>query len=311
MTLQQKHKFPLLTVLITCTSILLFLLLQYSIAHGTNDQFLYSSIGAPYAIQIYLGQYWGVLTNSFVHISYTHLLLNLAGLWIFGAFLERRIGFWKLFLLGLFASSVTSLVQLTLSDDAGVGLSGVNFFFLAFILGKNLLNLSFNLKNKKIYFTLALVTICTSSYLNYAWNYTIGVEAMVSGLFFGSILGFTSEFKTKLVQFSFIAVIWLGGILTLFRAPWSAEWNYSKGYVHQLNGDFYNAKNFYNAAIAIEPEHTVVKENLFIISVEELSDDALSAHENEHYEEARTHYEELLALDPDNVWAMDNIRRLP
>mgnify|MGYP000499754989 CR=1 FL=1 len=311
MTLRQKYRFPWLTVMITTISIVIFIILKSSIKQDIHNQYLYSNIGAPYAIQIYTGQYWGVLTNSFVHISYTPLFLNLIGLWIFAAFTERRLGFWRLFLLGFFATTITSMIQLTLSNDAGVGLSGVNFFFLGFILGKGLLNSLFEISYKRTLFGTAILIIFFSFYLNFTQNYTIGTEAMISGLFIGLIIGFTSEFKSQLIQIILTTTIWIGGLTTLFISPWSAEWNYSKGYIHQLNGNFSAAKKYYNNAIIIEPEHSVVKENLFIINVEELSDEALNAHQNEFYEKARHHYEELLAIDPSNTWAKDNMSRLP
>ncbi len=311
MTLKQKMPFPWFTSLILTTSVVMFVILQYSILGNVNNGSLFSSIGAPYAIQIYLGQYWGVLTNSAIHISYPHLILNLVATLIFASFLERRAGIVRLFLLGLFASTITSLIQLTLSNDAGVGLSGVNYFFLAFIIGKNVRNPLYQLKFKYYYLAFGILTIALSYYMNTAYNYTIGIEAMSGGLLIGFLTGWSSELKYRIIPILFVAGVWIIGITTLFHAPWSAEWNYSQGYAYQVGGDFFHAKKYYNAALELEPNHEIAKENLYIINIEELSDKALTAHENEQYEIAHDYYLELLDLEPDNVWAKDNLSRLP
>jgi len=311
MTLEQKNSFPWFTAFIICTSIVMFVILQYSILGNVDKSSLYSSIGAPYAIQIYFGQYWGILTNSVIHISYPHLILNLTATLILASFLERRMGIMRLFLLGFFASTITSLVQLTLSNDAGVGLSGVNYFLLAFIIGKNFRNPRYKLKFKQYYLAFGVLTIALSYYMNSAFNYTIGVEAMSSGLLIGFLTGWTSELNYKIIPILFVATSWVVGITTLFHAPWSAEWNYSQGYEYQLKDDFFQAKKYYNIALVLQPNHKVAKENLYIITTEELSDKALTAHENEQYEIAHGYYLELLELDPNNAWAKDNMSRLP
>lgn len=311
MSIQIKKRFPWLTLLISLVCITVFAILEYFQYHNSAKSNSFSALGAPYAIQLYMGQYWGVISNSFVHITYPHLLLNLIGLWVFGSYIERKEGFFKLFFLGLFASSITSLIQLTLSDDAGVGLSGVNFFFLTYILGKNILNADYKLRFRYIYLLIGILLIGISIYLNSQLNYTIGIEAMGSGLLIGFLTGITSAMRYKIIPVFFIVACWGIGISTLFYAPWSAEWNYYMGYQLQLDGHFKAAKKYYKAAINLNPKHSVSKENLFIITVEELSDKALDAHENERYEEARKYYDQLLRIDPHNSWAIENRNKLP
>ena len=57
-----------------------------------------SKFGAPTAIEIFAGQYWGIITNSFVHFQLGHLVLNIFATLFIASYVERRIGFFKLFI---------------------------------------------------------------------------------------------------------------------------------------------------------------------------------------------------------------------
>jgi len=309
--LKKSYSFPWFTTLLTLVCLAIFIIFQIYKQSETPLFKAYSELGAPYAIQIYHGQHWGVITNSFIHINYTHIILNFAGLWLFGAFLERRMGFVRLFLLGLLGSIVTSSLQLGLTNDAGLGLSGVNLLLLGFILGKSLTNDEYKLKYRYLILFLAITGLCISLYLNLYHGYFISLEAMTGGLIIGYLLGLSSNFKSK-VSIS-IAVILLITCSwgSLLYAPWSAEWNYSMAYTAHDNGEIENAKKYYNEAIRINPKHSISKVNLRLIKIDELSEKALKAHQEEDYTLARSYYEKLLIIDPKNKWAKENIRKLP
>ena len=311
MELQKSYRFPWLTTLLSLVCFAIFVVFQIYQKAETPLFKAYSELGAPYAIQIYHGQYWGVFSNSFIHISWSHLLLNLFGLWLFGALIERRLGLLRLFLLGLIGSIITSSLQLALTNDAGLGLSGVNLLLLGFILGKSLTHEEFRIKFRYYVLSLVVSGLAFALYLNLYKGYLISLEAMTGGLIIGYILGLISNLKTK------IPLILCGLLLTiisfgsLYYAPWSAEWNYSKAYTYHDNGDITAAKKYYNEAIRINPSHRISKENLRLITIDELSEKALKAHKEGDYILARVHYEKLLLIDPKNRWAKENIRKLP
>lgn len=54
--------------------------------------------------------YWQIITYSFLHGSYTHLLFNMLALWMFGMEIERYVGPWRL-LACYFASVVTAALS--------------------------------------------------------------------------------------------------------------------------------------------------------------------------------------------------------
>jgi len=303
-------KKPIFTSVLTVTICTLYALLQLDTTSIGTDE-AYSRLGAPYATQIYQGQYWGVITNSLLHTNYYHLFINLIGLWTLGAFIERRIGWINFLLLGLYASIITSIAQLTLSDDAGIGLTGVNYFFVSYIFIKSAKNSSFKLRAKYIYLIVALTGIIIAYYLNNIESYNIGIEAMISGVFFGLVTGITTFNTKKSTPVIFAVILFLCSSITLFYSPWSAEWNYFKGYTAHEAGDYEEAKVYYKDAININPGHTASFENLKLISIDEISDAALEAHKNKEYLRARKFYQRVLKLDPNNQWAKQNMAKLP
>ena len=310
MTKKDEMRFPIYTLLLSLSCFAIYVLFQY-LSPNVDGAILFSKLGAPYAVQIYIGQYWGVFTNSLVHIKLIHLLLNLLALWILGSYIERRIRIFNFFLIGLFASSVTSMFQLTITNDAGIGLSGVNCFLLSFILIKAIKNDHFKLKWRYVYGLILLLVLPISYYLKTRIDINIGIEAMLIGVLLGCITGWLSELKSRLYLVIFIIVIMGSGISTLFYSPWSAEWNYTKGYSHHIKNEFQNAKKYYRVAIEIDPNHKICRENIRRIRIEELCDLAMRAHENEDYILANEYYQKVLAIDPWNKWAIENIKKLP
>lgn len=309
--LQGKQlKKPIFTLLIILTCSTIYFLFQY-FYNQKDIEIDYSHFGAPYAVQIYQGQYWGVFSNSFLHTNLYHLVLNLIGLWILGSFIEKRIGLFNFILLGLFASTITSIAQLALSDDAGLGLTGVNFFFIAYIITKSFKNDFFAIRAKYIYLILALAGIGIAYYLNEYQSFNIGIEAMVAGLFYGTIVGLSTFATNKIIPIVFSVILLTTSCITLFFTPWSAEWNYFKGYSAHEKGDYETAKFYYKEAIRINPKHHISLENLKYINIDEISDMALKAHKEENYLLARKLYERVLKLDPNNQWAKNNIAKLP
>lgn len=303
-------KKPIFTSIIILTCCVIYFLFMY-FYDQKNVNIEYSHFGAPYAVQIYQGQYWGVFSNSFLHTNIYHLVLNLIGLWILGSFIEKRIKLFNFILLGLFASTVTSIAQLALSDDAGLGLTGVNFFFISYIITKSFNNEVFAIRAKYIYLISAFIGIGIAFYLNEYYSFNIGIEAMIAGLIYGSIIGLSTFSANKAVPTLISITLLIISSITLFYAPWSAEWNYFKGYSAHEKGDYEDAKMYYKEAVAINPSHHTSLENLKYISIDEISEMALQAHKEEKYMLARKLYERVIKLDPNNQWAKQNLAKLP
>lgn len=79
------------------------------------------------------GAYWGYVTSAFVHFDPVHLIFNLYWLSVLGQVLEKEIGIAKMGLMVIFASIVTSGFQFLVSEDTGLGFSGVLYCFFGFM----------------------------------------------------------------------------------------------------------------------------------------------------------------------------------
>lgn len=90
-----------------------------------NELFLRA---AQHPILVDLGEWWRLITTTFLHGSILHILFNMYALWLFGPVLERRFGslsFGSLYLAAGVAGGV--LYQLLGSDAWAVGASGAIF----------------------------------------------------------------------------------------------------------------------------------------------------------------------------------------
>lgn len=310
MTAVFKPRFPFFTLTITLICSGLFYVFTYFTQRGETPE-IYTNLGAPTAYEIYEGKYWGVLTNSFLHNHWLHLSANLLALWLFSAYIERRLEIYKLFMLGLFASVITSIWQLALSNDPGIGLSGVNFFLFAFILGKSNINTVFRLKFRYILLILFLIILGICYYQNIENYLNFGVEAMSAGLFFGYTIGWISEFRKKFWVYGIGTIIFIASVSTMFYAPWSYEWHVTKGIDYHKINDRSMAKYHYNEALKLDPGNNVARENLKKFRIDELSNLAYHAHEKGDYEKARYYYIEILKIHPNDPWALANMKKLP
>ena len=132
---------------------------------------------------------------------------------------------------------------------------------------------------------------------------------MISGILLGFVFGLLAS---KIIITILFSILLLGAsFFSLTHAPWSAEWNYSQGYLFHEKYDFGKAKKFYRRAISIDSSHSYSRDNLRIIKLEELSDAALREHEEENYLKAQELYNKILSIDPNNSWALENLNKLP
>lgn len=298
------------TYLIILYCVLIYLGICFSEKSSiVTDQTL-TKFGAPTAIEIFSGKYWGIITNSFVHFSKAHLIVNLVITLFIASFVERRIGFWKLFALGLFSSLISSAFQLTFSNDAGIGLSGVNYALFGFIFGKTFLDQRFRIVTKNLALIVMILLIPFCEIMNRYANWNIATIALFSGLIFGIFIALLRSRFKKLVSF-FTFLMFAFSILSLIYSPWSAEWNCSKAIKYHEKLKLKHAKLYYQRAAKINPNANCAKDNLLLIEIDELSEKALKLHLKAKYEQARLIYDQILSVDPTNQWAKENKRLLP
>jgi rhomboid protease GluP len=101
---------------------------------GSEDVYGLLAFGAKYNPFIVQGQYWRLLTATFLHIGFLHLLFNGYALYVLGSMVESRFGtlrFMVLYLLSGIAGSTASFLG---SDAVSAGASGAIFGIMGAII---------------------------------------------------------------------------------------------------------------------------------------------------------------------------------
>lgn len=309
-TILKNLKQARFTFILLLYCLIVFVAIQFLKNDDLVSNEILTYFGAPLAIDIYSFHYWGIITNSFVHYEYGNFILNALGLLLLGSYVERRIGSKNLFIFGLIASTISSAFQLAFSDDAGIGLSGVNYAFFGFIFAKTFIDNRFRIVTKNIALLVMLLFIPFCEYMNRYGGWNVATIALLSGFLLGVLIAFYKTTYVKMVHF-FVVSLFVLSVISLYYTPWSAQWNCSKGISWHEKGDTEIAKAYYLKAIYYDEASLCGNDNLKIIKLDELSAKAFTAHNRGDYLKARYFYEEILKIDTENSWAKNNIKRLP
>ena len=213
---QSLHWFTILIAFL-CVGIYFWQLYLATKGHVYAD--IYNQLGASKAFKLYQVQYWGVCFNSFLHSAWQLLIFNLIGILYLGTYIERRTNLLTLGILGLLASIITSLVQFTLTDNAGIGMTGVNYFLLGYIYGRSFKDATFKMEFRNSIMLLGLGFIALFIFTNSMTWTNFGIRSMIAGLVFGSITGILARFRNKIASYSFVFLSLIGLSTTLFCEP--------------------------------------------------------------------------------------------
>ena len=137
MIFMEKKK-PYITIGLIITNIIVFILLEL---RGNSLEAEYMmEMGAVYPDKIQNnGEYWRLLTSTFMHFGFRHLLNNMVLLGTAGQILERALGPVKYFILYILSGvggSTLSYIQMIYSGDYAVaaGASGAIFGIVGALL---------------------------------------------------------------------------------------------------------------------------------------------------------------------------------
>ena len=79
------------------------------------------------------GEIWRLITPTFLHRDFLHILFNMAWLWILGAQIEERMSKWKMLLFILITAIISNVAQYLMSGPFFLGFSGVVVGMVGFI----------------------------------------------------------------------------------------------------------------------------------------------------------------------------------
>ncbi|NLM63025.1 MAG: rhomboid family intramembrane serine protease [Mollicutes bacterium] len=126
-------KMPIVTYIIIAINVMLFVAM-YILGQGSTHIPTLISFGASYPDLIRSGEYYRLITSSFLHIGLLHLLFNNYALYIIGPQLESFYGKAKFIIIYLFSAITSTLLSMLFFDGVSAGASGSIFGLLGALL---------------------------------------------------------------------------------------------------------------------------------------------------------------------------------
>lgn len=121
-----EQKKPIVTYLLIAVHTILFLSMHL-FGNGSGDVYTLLDFGANYGPFVRAGEYYRLLTGSFLHIGILHFIMNNYALYIIGPQLESFLGKFKFLAVYLISALSGSLLSIVFSDSVSAGASGAIF----------------------------------------------------------------------------------------------------------------------------------------------------------------------------------------
>lgn len=205
---------------------------------------------------IWSGRYWALVTSAFVHVALWHLAFNVYWLWVLGRRLEQAIGSLPFLAFFTVAAFVSSSFQLAVSDDTGIGASGVVYAIFGFMWPARHRYPGFErvLDRRTIQLFVIWLIGCVVVTRLEVWQ--IGNAAHVSGLVFGAVVaGLLVLGIRRRLLVAGLATLLVLSIMPLFWCPWSVTWIGTKAYQAHAAGRYEVALERYTRLLETDPEN--------------------------------------------------------
>ncbi len=192
---------------------------------GTGGDSAVTWWGWQPAVDLWQGKPWALVTSALVHLNAVHLAFNLYWLWVLGRAVESVLGPLRLGAFIIASALVSSAAQLAVSDETGIGSSGVAYalFGLAWMLSRYRRDLGIRMPRQIV--QLFAVWLLVGTFGTYLGLVNFGNAAHLAGGLFGICAGlaFTDRWNRAGVVGLRSLLAW--GALIAFVAPWSPAWN--------------------------------------------------------------------------------------
>jgi len=144
---------------------------------------------------IYGWQFWRLVTPIFLHFSPLHLIMNMYWTYLFGSWLEQRIGSWRFALLILLTAIPSNIGQFYESGPQFGGMSGVGFGLFGYLWVRGRMDPQFGiwLPRTTVTFFLVWLFLCMTGLVGPVAN-VAHVVGLISGMAAG---GAVAWFKRR------------------------------------------------------------------------------------------------------------------
>lgn len=279
-------RLPVMTILACGTCCVVFLGLLGADFESWED---YVRWGYRPPNDVWSGRIDALITSAFVHVDPWHLALNLYWLWHLGRVLEILIGWWHWGLFFVVAAFVSSAAQLFVSDDTGIGASGVVYAIFGFLwqVRGDDPRAAAILPTRIVHLFLWWAVICLV--LTRLEILMVGNAAHFTGLLFGvlaahAFAGRSFQTPARLALATFALV----GTGLLLWCPWSPTWLWMQAHNAHIAEDYDSALLRYTQLIRRVPQDATALYNRSLVNM------SLG-----NLAEARADYARAVELDPD------------
>jgi rhomboid protease GluP len=283
---------PLFTYVFIAIQLAVFLWLE--IHGGSTNTSTLIKYGAKVNTLIVQGEWWRLITPIFLHIGFTHLLMNTLALYFLGTTVERLFGKSRFLIIYLFAGFTGFIASFLFSSNLSAGASGAIFGCFGALL-------YFGVMYPKLFFRTMGMNIIVVLGINLAFGFSAtGIDnaGHLGGLAGGFLAAGVTHFPKKkklLWQMVFlivsITIVWSSLSYGFSSSAQSKDENSSlimaEEYVKQDKYD-----QAYNLLKDTEKNAANLSEKTyFLLSFVEIKKNMLP--------EAKTHLEKAINLDPE------------
>ena len=234
-------KFSPITAVLLVLNIMIYFVLLFK-PSSNQSEFLLEN-GALTHFNFVHGDYFRIITSMFVHLDFSHLLLNMMSLFIFGKIIEYLFGKWKYLLIYLLGGMIGNLLSLTfdttsISAGASGGICALMGAFIVYLITTRLYKPKFIIQITAMFILFMLLTNLFNNVNNYAH---------FGGFVGGILIALTLYlFKVNRKYFWFTLVVFLITILMMLLNIFTQKENhiYNQMVMSEFeSGDVPHAKN--------------------------------------------------------------------
>ena len=316
--LKYQKRLPVVTLILIVLNIAIFHPLELRLIASSQDLDALIQFGAySYHLIVEDGEYWRLLTSTFLHAHALHLLLNMGILFLLGSLLEGLYGKGRFLLIYLISAIASSIASLPFVQDAfGVGASGAVFGLigLAIALGlryKDRLPRRLGRILGLRLLPFVAIDLLLGFFVFPRFNYNVNNAAHLGGLFTGFIGGivltpeiFSYRTVEKRVVAGLAAALVIlaaaSGVMPVLRVLSNPVETVERQIDRISPAELPDyIKSYEKKALtrAYEPNAYAILESLYIEALKTFPEDPLWKHKLKQF------YEKALQADPDNpIW---------
>jgi len=318
-TFQQKR--PIVTLAVIAVNAIVFLLLDQLRGRSHDQQNLIQFGAYSYHLIIEVGEYWRLITHTFLHIGIPHLLLNMILLFFIGQLLEGLYGKSRYIILYFISAIGSGLASLIFVKEAiGAGASGAIFGLMGVMVAFGLRYKDQIPRRKANLFGLSILPfIGFDVLLGFIPQLHINIAAHLGGLITGFIGGLILtpaiythlERETKpIITFAsaLVSLVIVSGVIAVSHifmdSTQIVERRMNQAFPAPSPANLPDSIERYEKAIrkrGYDPKSYAILEGLYIKALESYPQDASWLHKLKEF------YERALHADPDNLAWNNNL----